>query len=186
MNYSLYEFYQEVKLKQIMFFYCGPIAQISIEGASYTLRKNLEFEDASNLTSQAVFSIFIEQAQNILNYSAEKLGHKSEDMENELRIGVVAIGRNEDGHYYISCGNRIYNQDIDRLRETIESVRFLNKDELKALYKERRRKEPDPGSKGAGLGLIEIARKADKPIEYSFTPVDQEFSFFSIRVVVGR
>jgi len=43
-----------------------------------------------------------------------------------------------------------------------------------------------PGSKGAGLGLIEMARKGSEPIEYSFLSIDDNFSFFTISVVVGR
>ena len=185
MELKLYDFYQDVKSKKILFCYSGPIAHASIEGVGYTLRRNLEVEAAGNTATQAVFSIFVEQVQNILNYSAEKLGSDAE-LDDELRVGVVVIGHEDDGSYFIYCGNRVYNNDIPRLENKIESIRHLSKDELKALYKERRRMEPEPGSKGAGLGLIEIARKAGKPLDYSFTKIDNEFSFFSIKVVVGR
>lgn len=186
MNFNLYDFYKKVKIKKILYFYCGPIAHSSIEAASYTLRKHLEFEEAGNSTMLAVFSIFIEQAQNILNYSAEKLCNLEDAQENELRIGVVVIGNEEDGGYFIYCGNRIHTKDIAKLKSKIEAVRHLSKEELKSLYKETRRKEPEPGSKGAGLGLIEIARKSSRPLEYNFSTINESFSFFSIRVVVER
>ena len=48
----------------------------------------------------------------------------------------------------------------------------MNKEELRALYKEQLRAEPEEGSKGAGLGFMEIARRASKPIEFDFTDVD--------------
>ncbi|ATW24662.1 SiaB family protein kinase [Candidatus Formimonas warabiya] len=185
MQINLYDFYEDLKTKNMLFCYSGPIAQTSIEGVSQTLRRNLEYEDAGNSAAQAVFSIFIEQVQNILNYSAEKLDDDRES-DSELRVGIVAIGHEDDHNYFIYCGNRVYNRDIDPLRDRIESIRHLNKDQLKVLYKERRRMDPEPGSKGAGLGLIEIARKAGKPLEYSFTNIDDEFSFFSTKVVVGR
>jgi len=185
MQLSLYDIYQDLKAKNILLCYCGPIAQASIEGVGGTLRRNLELEDASNTVAMAVFSIFIEQVQNVLNYSADKLNKGAED-ENELRVGVVVIGHEGNEGYFVYCGNRIYNSDIPRMREHLELVRSLNKDELKTLYKERRRMEREPGSKGAGLGLIEMARKSQLPLEYSFTPVDDLLSFFSIKVVVGR
>lgn len=184
MNWDLYDFYQEAKGKDVIFYYCGPIAHAGIEGVAQTLRKNLEYEEAGNLTAQSVFSVFIEQMQNILNYSAEKVP-PNEAMENELRVGVVVIGHEQKG-YFILCGNKIYNSDIPRLREKLEQIRNMSKEELKTLYKERRRMEPEPASKGAGLGLIEMARKGSEPIEYGFSPIDDNFSFFSIRVVVGR
>ena len=41
------------------------------------------------------------------------------------------------------------------------------------MYKEQLRAEPEEGSKGAGLGFMEIARRASKPIEFDFTDVDE-------------
>lgn len=185
MELDLYSFYQDLRIKKVIFCYSGPIAQASIEGISHTIRRNLEFEETGNAMTQAIFSIFIEQVQNVLNYSAEKLSN-SKGSNEELRVGIVVIGREEDGSYFIYCGNRVYNSDILPLRERIESIRNLDKDELKILYKERRRMEIEPGSKGAGLGLIEIARKAGKPLEYSFVHIDDMFSFFSIKAKIGR
>jgi hypothetical protein len=186
MELDLYSLYKDLKSKRIMFCYCGPIAHAGIEGIAQTLRMNLEYDGTGNTAKNAVFSIFIEQIQNILNYSAERLDNTQPDSENELCFGAVVIGKEEDGNYFIYCGNRIYNKDVLQLGSKIDELKDLNKDELKALYKERRKMEPPAGSKGAGLGLVEIARKAEKPIEYSFKNIDDEFSFFSIKVVVGR
>lgn len=184
MDLNLYDFYQNAREKNIIFYYCGPVAHASIEGVAQTLRKNLEYEEAGNMTAQSVFSVFVEQMQNILNYSAERLVN-TETVDNEMRVGVVVIGHEEKG-YFILCGNKVHNKDIPKLTQKIESIRHLSKEELKALYKERRRMDPEDDSKGAGLGLIEMARKGSEPIEYSFLPIDQDFSFFTINVVVGR
>lgn len=184
MKLDLYDFYQEAKGKNIIFYYCGPVAHAGIEGVAQTLRKNLEYEEAGNLTAQSVFSVFIEQMQNILNYSAERVS-KPEEEGHDLRVGVVVIGHDKKG-YFIMCGNRMHSADVPALSEKLELIRNMNKEELKILYKERRRMDPAPESKGAGLGLIEMARKGTEPIEYDFLPVDDEFSFFTIKVVVGR
>lgn len=186
MELDLYSLYQDLKSKRIMFCYCGPIAHAGIEGIAQTLRMNLEYDGTASSAKNAVFSIFIEQIQNMLNYSAERLDITQLDTENELSFGAIVIGKEEDGNYFIYCGNRIFNKDILLLRDKIDELKDLSKDELKILYKERRKMEPPPGSKGAGLGLVEIARKAGKPIEYSFTNIDDTFSFFTIKVVVGR
>lgn len=185
MNLSLYQLYTELRAKRILFCYSGPIAQTSIEGVGVTLRRNLEAEEAGNTTTLSVFSIFIEQVQNILNYSAEKLNRDEQD-ENELRVGIVVIGHEESGDYSICCGNKIYNRDVSKLENSIENIRNRSKDELKILYKERRKMESESGSRGAGLGLIEMARRSSEPISYSFEKIDEEFSFFSIKVVVRR
>jgi len=185
MGQSLYGLYNQLRTEKIQFCYSGPIAQSSIEGVGETLRRKLEFEEAGNATTLAVFSIFIEQVQNVLNYSAEKLQKDDQD-EKELRVGVIVIGQEESGCYTVSCGNKVFNQDIPRIQRSIDQLQNLSKDELRALYRERRRQERDPESKGAGLGLIEMARRSAAPLTYAFEQIDATYSFFSIKVVVGR
>ena len=59
----------------------------------------------------------------------------------------------------------------------------MSKDELKALYKEQLRAEPEDGSKGAGLGFMEIARRASKPIEFDFTDLG-DYAFFALKATI--
>lgn len=182
MSLDLYQFHEGMKKEGILFCYSGPISQSTVEGIGATLRLNMELEEAGASTSQMVFSVFVEQMQNVLNYSAERLGTVPET-EKELRKGVLVIGH-EGGGFFIYGGNRILNEDVQGLKERIESIRLLDKEALKNLYREKRKSEPDAGSKGAGLGLIDMARKAGKPIEYLFAKIDERFSFFSIKVSV--
>lgn len=182
MEFDLYNFYRDIKSKRIIFCYSGPVAQVGLEGIAQTLRRNLVLEETSNNATHAVFSIFIEQMQNVLNYSAER-PCQDPDPEKDLRVGMVIVGRDPDG-FFIYCGNRVHNDDIKRLKNRIEEIRHLDKEELKALYKMRRRQTSEPGSKGGGLGLIEMARKAGKPIDYCFQSVDADSSFFSLKVLV--
>ena len=52
------------------------------------------------------------------------------------------------------------------------------------MYKETLKSEPEEGSKGAGVGFIEIARRASKPIEFDFADVDDRFSFFALEAEI--
>lgn len=182
MSFNLYSFYQELKTNGISFSYSGPLAQEGLEGISQTLRKKLEADEIEFSASQAIFSVFVEEVQNILNYSAERQTYQK---SGELAAGVFVIGHDERG-YFVLCGNKIYAKDCGFLAAKIEELRGLSKDELKTLFKQRRKMEPEPQSKGAGLGLIEIARRSGNPIEYSFEPIDDTFSFFSMRVIIGN
>lgn len=181
-GFELHNFYRNIKKEKIVFCYSGPISHSIIEGIGSTLRLDLEIEEADMNTSQKIFSVFIEQMQNILNYSEEKVTNDNE-LEKELRIGVLVIGQ-EENKFYVYCGNKIYNKDVEKIQSRIDEISELNQEELKVLYKQRRKSEPQEGSKGAGLGLIEMARKSDRPIECSFKKLDKEFSFFSIKVLV--
>ena len=46
------------------------------------------------------------------------------------------------------------------------------------------RKPKSESATGAGLGLIDMARKATAPLEYSLHAIDDGLSFFSLRVAV--
>ena len=70
------------------------------------------------------------------------------------------------------------------LSEQLDLISGLNKDELKKLYKEQLKKDVLPGQNGAGMGLIDIARKSSVPIEYSFEARDKSFSFYELKAIV--
>jgi hypothetical protein len=52
------------------------------------------------------------------------------------------------------------------------------------MYKENLKSEPEEGSRGAGVGIIEIARRASKPIEFDFADFDDRFSFFALEAAI--
>lgn len=183
MALDLLRFQEEVNREGIMFCYSGPISQSTIEGIGATLRLNMEIAEAGNRTAQTVFLVFVEQMQNILNYSAEILANQTY-ADKELRRGILVIS-NIDNFFLVYCGNRIFNKDVEPLQARIDEVMHLDKQSLKELYMERIRLDPHAGSKGAGLGLIDMARRSGKPIEYDFTRIDDTYSFFSIKVSVG-
>jgi hypothetical protein len=73
---------------------------------------------------------------------------------------------------------------VPRLHARLTRIREMSKDELKALYKEQLRADPEEGSKGAGLGFMEIARRASKPLEFDFTEIDANFVFFALKATI--
>ncbi|MDP4164763.1 MAG: SiaB family protein kinase, partial [Bacillota bacterium] len=97
--------------------------------------------------------------------------------------GIVCIGKENDG-YFIRSGNTIENTDELNLRAHLDRVLGKSKDELKLMFKEQMKKELEPGKNGAGIGFIDIARKASQPIEYSIKKIDETYSFYEIMVKV--
>lgn len=178
-HFNLHEFYVELQRKGIIFCFSGPISQHVIEGIGGTLKQKMEIEDTDLNTSQKVFSVFVEQMQNIVNYSADRV-IPEDRQEGEIRIGVLVVGK-EDGHFYVLCGNKISQEYAETIRAQLDIVARMDKDELKKLYRERRKMATQTVEKGSGLGFIDIARKATRPIEFDFFPVDSDFVFFTIK-----
>jgi hypothetical protein len=180
--FNLHEFYVDLNRKGIIFCFSGPISQDVIEGIGGTLKQKMEIEDTDLNTSQKVFSIFVEQMQNIVNYSADRIIQEDRP-EGEIRLGVLIVGK-EEGHFYVLCGNKISREFAETIRAQLDTVARMNKDELKQLYRERRKMAPQTDVKGTGLGFIDIARKATRPIEFDFFPVDADFVFYTIKAVI--
>ena len=91
----------------------------------------------------------------------------------------------EKDEFYILSGNYIHKEDTHRLITLLDKLKKMDKNELKIFYKEERRRERREGGKGGGLGTIETARKASRPLEYKLTGSnDEQHDFISIKAVI--
>lgn len=177
---DMYEHYETLKGDGVILYFNGPVSQGVVEGIAELMRDRMRSEEAGAKLSQRIFAILVEQMQNIVRYSVEQ---KYEDGSMLSANGQVVVGREVDGNYFVACGNKVNTADVNSLRRKLETIRGMNKDDLKAYYREKRRSGPDPDSRGAGLGFIEMARKAQKPLDFSIRSIDDDTSFFSMKVV---
>lgn len=183
---DLHDFYEALKREGILFCYSGPTSQSLVEGIGEMLRQRMAVEDAGMAVTSAIFGIFIEQMQNILHYSAEIAPLKASGAAEEMRHGVVVVGREhgEEKRFFVLCGNYIDRAKGRFLAGALEEMRALSRDELKARYREARRRDPlTDDSKGAGLGFLEMARKASRPLDYCIADIGESLSFFSVKAV---
>ncbi|MDM8558633.1 SiaB family protein kinase [Candidatus Parabeggiatoa sp. HSG14] len=178
---NFYELKTELHKRGIFFCFSGPISQELMVGVGDTLRNKMKLDEANSSTIIKVFSMFVEQAQNIIHYSAEKT--PQDQCCAELSSGIIGVGY-ENGHYYVLCGNVIENEGVDGLCEQLTKLQQMDKDELKRYYKEQRKKKAPNSSKGAGLGFIELARKSVTPIEFDVQKIDEKSSFFSLKTEI--
>ena len=56
----------------IQFCYCGYITEDILSGIGSSLKQKLAMENTNREVARAVFSLFVEQVQNVIRYSAEK------------------------------------------------------------------------------------------------------------------
>lgn len=167
----------------IMFCFSGFMTEDVLTGIGSALRKKLEIEDADLQTSRGLFSIFVELVQNVIRYSAEKEVRDIKPQLLDLRYGVLTVGRTDD-EYFVACGNLITKADSERLGRDLAHLQALDKDGLKALYKETLKGDVPEGSKGAGVGFIEIARRAKRGFEYDFHTVEDDRCFFTLKAFI--
>lgn len=159
----------------------GPLSHSIIEELGLAVKRYLENETPGSEKMMDVFSVYIEQTQNVRNYAQHKISIGSDPMR--FNAITLLIGRDGD-RYLVSSGNLVDMADLPALCAKIDHLRTLDAAGLKALYKEERRKPRSDDAMGAGLGLIDMARKTSQPLEYLVQPVDAQTVFFNLKAVV--
>ncbi|HQT25527.1 MAG TPA: SiaB family protein kinase [Burkholderiales bacterium] len=177
------QFRDTAQQQGILFFYNGYFSQNIIAAMADAVRHRLESQAEKGSTMRKVFSTFIEMAQNIIHYSADNLTDENA-RDREMRFGTVTLGRQGES-YFVVCGNVVPADAVSHLSEKLNSIRSMSSDEIKAAYRETLRSESESGSKGAGLGLLTMARDSTQPIEYSFVNLPEEGNaFFYLRAII--
>jgi len=182
---NMQEHIGKLKGMNISISYSGPLWYDGIKGIAEVVKSSLTNNELPSKTSNAIFSVFVEQTANMIMHSGGKNAFSPHDTE-EVSTGMLVMG-DRDKNYFIQTGNVINRQNIAFLKDRIDHLNTLDKTELRQYQMEKMRSENDnPQSKGAGLGLIEIARRATAPIEYTFEPVDENVSFFTMYVEIAQ
>ncbi len=177
-----YQIRRLLQEQSIIFCYSGYMTETILSGIGQALKQKMTIEEADTKTIRGVFAIFVEQMQNMIRYSAEVIKEQP-DGNLSLSYGLLTIGQ-ENQSYFVTCGNKILSQDVKQLCNHLDTISKMDRSGLKILYKQILKGETPEGSKGAGVGFIDIARKATQPIEYDFVTLDSKYSFFSLKAFI--
>jgi len=178
MKINLFKLKKQLGEQGITFCYSGPVSKDLMNEISEVFEQKMKMEDVNRSTVGKVFSMIVEQIENIMKYSDEIITDAT--LQKELRVGIIVIGRCEDDMFFVMTGNIIHNHKVGKMMNKLTTIQQMNQIELKQYYKQQRRKDPDKDSKGAGLGFIELARRSSCPIEFNFEKIDEKASFFTI------
>lgn len=173
--YLLRETYNQ---KRLILCFNGPFSQGLIEELGLALRSHLHSDSVSSAAASDVFAVYIELTQNIRNYARH-------NAISDEAGGTVAIGRDDQDRHVILAGNVVEPEDGRALQARLRDIAGMDKARLRAAYKEQLRRPREEGNEGAGLGLLDMARKATESLSCSLLPVNSGNQlFFSIKVVI--
>jgi len=176
---DLYNLKNTLEKDGVIFSFSGVITQDILIALGKELKNTVMIKSKLS-TATKIFSIFVEQMQNITKYSDEKISKH----ENEISFGIVTVGYSKnDNSYYLMCGNIIDKTKTNSISEKLNRIKNMNSDELKEYYKKKIKENMDKDGKSAGLGFIEMARKSQK-LDYIITSIDSKNSFFTIKTII--
>ena len=96
------------------------------------------------------------------------------------KIGVIGLG-------YVGLPLAVSFSEItevvgfDISKNRVNELNDKSADQLRALYREKLRQPPHEGSKGASIGLVEVARRTSAPLSCAVEDTNQGYSFFMIK-----
>jgi hypothetical protein len=179
---SLLDYYKGLDKSKIILLFKGAMSQNTLVRIGDLIRLPAE-EEGEDTYSKRLFAIMVEMAQNILFYSQER--EISPITGTNVGIGIVLVQQMPD-QYQIVCGNIVNEKQKERLNTQCCTINKMNQEELREYYSMQRRKMVHENSKGAGLGLIDIARKAKNPLVYDFHALPDSQHFFSLAANINR
>lgn len=153
--------------------YGGFLTQSLIVGMTEALEKEAKYDNLNMGIANSIFTIFIELAQNVMNYS------KSKDINTQARRseGFIVVSKDKMNNYSIHCQNIITKNDMLKINLKLKEISKLNKNELKKKYRELRSSGKNTHEKGGGIGFYEIAKRSNN-IKFEFEEITKDRYYF--------
>ncbi|MGL1893219.1 MAG: SiaB family protein kinase [Spirochaetaceae bacterium] len=174
---SLSNIYQLLNEDGIIISYQGVFHQEIIEEITSIINLKLS-SDPGTKNKHKYLTMFVELSQNILRYSSDSLLNSE---GKQISTGIILVGTKDDKIFVIS-GNPISPEYRDDIDEKLKTLTTLSVEDLNMVYKQQlKTKDRHNFNKSAGLGLVDIIRKADKS-EYNIHDQSPGKPFLTIKV----
>lgn len=124
----------------------------------------------------------------ILNVLMECLGNLSNHAhptDDPFFNSTIIVSQNQHS-YIIESANRVEKQEMPALKQRLEKINALDEQSLRNMYAQVLDSNTISCKGGAGLGIIDIARKASGKLNYEFTELNDGCSLFTLSINVSR
>lgn len=160
--------------EHLMFVYRGVVTNENSVPLLMLLEKEMEHSEFGFVGRKRLFMFVLESLQNVTRHS-NKGAHSN--------MSLVIYSKTNNG-YTVTTGNVLHSSGIEDLRNKLEQINNLDSGEIRNVYRQMLSSAELTAKGGAGLGLIEMAKKTGNKLDYDFVPVDDEFSYFILSKTV--
>lgn len=170
-NSLTYKLFIDTQQDNLEYIYRGEFNIDITDNILSLAEESLQMSEQKLKIKKRVYFVMVEGLQNITRHQ----DLTADDIP--VKPGFFVLQRKKYS-YFITTGNLIHRNNIELLQSQIETVQKLNREELNEYYKMHLDggKLSDKG--GAGLGLIEMARKSKGKLSYNFRKISEDFYYF--------
>ena len=178
-----FDLYNLMERDKVLLAFKGSITSELLTSVFQIMESKMEDLNDSPKTRRKVFNVLVECLQNLYHHIDDFEVEGSPEELSEKKSAIFSISRTDE-FYNIVTGNFIYHNNIEDISGKIDHINSLNRDELKAFYKETLNNGTMSVKGGGGLGLIDIARKSGEKLQYNIREINESFSFFTLTVKI--
>ena len=177
---DIYKFFRTLEDEHIILSFKGDFSSELLNAFLHLMEAKMNELSIGTQQRKRVLNVLIEILQNL--YHHIESNNEVEIVKKKETALVLIKYYNET--FMIQTGNFIENSSLPDLKKKLNEVNSLNLEELRGLYKLKLENNSRSIKGTAGLGLIDIARKSKNKLDYHFIDVDNESSFFCLKVIV--
>jgi type II secretory pathway component GspD/PulD (secretin) len=174
---SVHEFHQIMENHNLIITYDGEFNQDVIKNVLSMTERNLNAEGIDSGVLKKVYNVMVEALQNVC---------KHQHVEGFEQKGASFMIGEDETNFFIVSSNPLQNNQIKPLRNRLDTINSKDKEGLKQLYKEARLNSTISKVGGAGLGFIDMARKSENKLYYSFDKLQIDVSYFTIMCKISK
>ena len=181
MSFDVHEYYSKLDGGNVLVAFKGSVTTDLINNVLEEIEAKMESVDEQAKVRKKVYNVLVESLQNLYHHVEELPDDIKKDIDS--KFGILVVTRENDA-YKISTGNFISSEKIKFLKDKIDKINSLSKDELKDMYKFILNHQKLSAKGGGGLGLVDIARKTGNKLEYTFQHYMDDYYFFNLDVFI--
>lgn len=160
--------------ERLMFVYRGVVTSENSVPLLMLLEKEMENSEFTFVGRKRLFMFVLESLQNVSRHNRNS---------HHAHMSMVVYSKTDSG-YTVTTGNVLHNSAIDDLKKRLEEINSLQTGEIRSVYRQMLSSAEFSSKGGAGLGLIEMAKKTGNKLDYDFVPLDDEYSYFVLSKTV--
>lgn len=170
--------YEDLRKNNIILVHHGNFSQDIILSLLSLTKERLMFIKDKKIVRKKLLNVLIECLQNITRHASK------EDLNNNF-ASILLIGSNNE-NYFVITGNVINNKEKENLNRKIEEINQMDIQGLNELYRQIISKGSFSEKGGAGLGLIDMAKRSGQKLKFKFDNINDEFTFFTLETNIKR
>ena len=175
---NIYNLYRTMEEEHVILSFKGVVTAELLTSVLHIMESKMESMQESPKTRKKVFNVLVECLQNLYHHA-----DKNEPQDIERRSALVMISK-QDGKFMIRTGNYIDSVNAEDLKDKLEKINSLDKEDLRYYYQESLESSTISKKGTAGLGMIDIARKSGNKLDFKFLRDNSELSFFCLSVKI--